>query len=444
MELTISIENVPTPRGLQYWTPSEASENQTPGSTSFQDHQIQSPEAIPRWTTAPESSHQLTTQRLCLGWNGLTKEGAMQLFKNAQEDDQLGRSDDAEQKFQQVLIALDNLLPPNHPDANSVAYTLAAFYARHHRMKEADDILDKMTQRQAECNGIGNKAMTDHVLRVVNLLNSWYRPEDALAFLEKASYYLGRGEAQISLSSNPVVSNTAPPQRQQSIDNSNSCIAPEQSQILINDQMNSTVSKAIIRDESAESLLLKIIEQCDGNVTISASQNMRARSQLIEFYHKADKVSDALSHLSKANTLFHSIWTYNVTITKDLMEASTILVSRYLKSAQYETADHMFHTMQICVANVCGPHHSFTIWLLIQIGIIYQHEHRWSNAEARFEQALAASMTANGLCDPQTKALEEALENGYYSEMELEASNFRTTLASQGVLVNPAIQQLVI
>lgn len=78
------------------------------------------------------------------------------------------------------------------------AYSLAAFYARRGRMQEASNLLDWMSEKHIERWGLRSKPTIDHVLRVVDLLNSWLRPQDALAFLEKAENYLWQPDPRAS------------------------------------------------------------------------------------------------------------------------------------------------------------------------------------------------------------------------------------------------------
>jgi len=60
------------------------------------------------------------------------------LHRDAHELDPLGNIADAEPKFREALAGLEALLSPTHEDTNTVAYRLAAFYAQHDRIRDAE------------------------------------------------------------------------------------------------------------------------------------------------------------------------------------------------------------------------------------------------------------------------------------------------------------------
>ena len=84
-----------------------------------------------------------------------------------------------------------------------------------------------------------------------------------------------------------------------------------------------------------------------------------------------------------------------------------------------------------------GPDDNRTVFWLMRIGVMYQNEQNWDEAEPRFEQALAASMTAHGLEDGLTKTLETALENSNFSYLSRDSGAFKSILGTSEILIRP-------
>jgi tetratricopeptide (TPR) repeat protein len=186
-----------------------------------------------------------------------------------------------------------------------------------------------------------------------------------------------------------------------------------------------------------EPLLLSLIAQCEQNPEKLAVQNLRARAALIELYRESGRTDAAVEELSKAQASVLDTWKLVGKITKELIDASLEVAAQSLKLEQYNDADEMFHMMQDRVCETFGPDHSRTIWILIRIGLMYQNGNRWKDAEPWFEQALAASMTANGLEDALTRSLEAALDNEHYSFIDSDPEDFITIVGSRGVRISP-------
>jgi tetratricopeptide (TPR) repeat protein len=386
-----------------------------------------------------------------LSWNGCTATEAMTRFRKAQESDQQGDTEGAERQFREALAAFEHLLSPTHEDTKTAAYSLAAFYARNGRMQEANNVLDWMSERHVERWGVKSKPTIDHVLRVVDLLNSWLRPQDAHAFLEKAKDdlcqpdpracgrggqnssnlpYNGNAAYQLGSTASSAFRTTPPPE------NSGTGIVVNPSST-VDCQLRSAETRVKANDELVEPLLLSIIAQCKLNPDNLAAQNLRARAALIELYRESGRTDSAVEELSKAQALFLDTWELIGKISREFIDASLEVAAQSLKSEQYNDTDEMFQVMQERVCETFGPDHSRTIRILIRIGLIYQNGNRWKDAEPRFEQALAASMAANGLEDALTRTLEAALENQHYSFIDSDPEDFVTIIGSRGMRISP-------
>jgi tetratricopeptide (TPR) repeat protein len=101
--------------------------------------------------------------------------------------------------------------------------------------------------------------------------------------------------------------------------------------------------------------------------------------------------------------------------TKSLLNLFLDIARLNLECERYDAAEDIFQRTGCEAEDTFNIDNEITIATFIRIGKIYQSENRWNDAQPWFEQALNASMTANGLESRQTKALEAALENQHYS-----------------------------
>ena len=377
----------------------------------------------------------------------------MDLFTAAQESEQQGDYELAEKQYREGLAVLEHLLSPIHEETNNVAYSLASFYARRGRMKDADAVLDWMNEKHTKELGVANELTVRHALRVVDLLNSWLRPQDALTFVSRTRNCLlqsTRAEGSQADTSSSDIGNTATgahqstvvssmmfqPAHQPSTQNTELGANPS---LQVTHQLRSVDAHIRACDESIEPLLLSIIAQCEQDPQNMAVQNLLARAKLVKLYQQLGKLETAIEELSKTQTHLLTVWSSYVSINKELINASIELGILHLILEQYDDADELFNMIQGHVVDEFGPDDRRTICLLIHIGLLYQNENRWDDAEPRFEQALAASMTANGLDDAVTRSLEAALENRLYTYMKSEPGDFRTIFGIEGVLIRPSM-----
>jgi Flp pilus assembly protein TadD len=358
--------------------------------------------------------------------------------REAQELDQQGKAEDAENMFCEALSGLEHVLSPTHEDTNAVAYELATFYARHDRKNDADKVLGWMSENHITRWGLKHEKTTAHVLHVVDLLNSWFRPEDALTFLYRAT---------------DVWEN--PNSRQEKRDLTSGCSKdrsgngqsrfsdvsriPEEidSASAIDTRLGSTKAHVNAKDETIEPILLSLIEQCEKSPGTLAVKSIRARCQLIELYQNLQREDDRWISLTKARDLLVDIWKSDSEKSKELMEASVDAAKLLIQAGRDADAKDVLRSVEQEAVDSFGPDDNRTIWMLMRIGVMYQNEQNWDEAEPRFEQALAASMTAHGLEDGLTKTLETALENRHYSYLSRESGAFKSILGTSGIVIRP-------
>jgi tetratricopeptide (TPR) repeat protein len=336
----------------------------------------------------------------------------------------MGNFGDAEDGYLQALAGYEALLSSTHEDTIEVAYELAEFYARNDRMDDADKVIDWMGDKHMERWPLGHKQIRVHLIRVADKLYSWSRADDAVSILSRAANLYEKSlQPQFmenSLFQNlrehaplqsmrderrkPVRFGGGEPPQQEDEDNS---IRADYEVIL-------AMARAQAEEEGAEALLLSLLEQCEKQPEKLSVQILEAKGALVDLYkllEKPEKVDEALCQIDK---VFWAVFNSNAKKTKLLLEAAIDVVSLLVKAERYSEAEPLFGRIELDVVKVFGEDDEVTISTLIQIGKLYQTHKRWDDARPRFEQALAASMTAYGLNSTMTKRLEDTLEKKSY------------------------------
>jgi hypothetical protein len=374
-----------------------------------------------RWTPFPMAqarrSHQLATR-----WQNYSRTDLDVLRKEAQELARQGKNMEAERIFREALAGLENLLPPTHDDTNSAAYQLAAFYAQHGRMKEADAVLGRVGEHHLEHWGINHKKTRSHIHRVADLYHSWDRQSDAIAFLCRAYSFYDRlfnrsaaGEPNSSsLGSQPVIIRTVPTQpiRIQSVEPT----APDEEAGTTNEAYGDQSSTgAVIKVEEPESTsLLNLIDQFERYPESLGEETLLSHRTAINYCRAQQNEALLTEALDKSAQAFRNIFDASEPKSKAVIEAAVELAKSHLLSGKDESAGDMFLRIESEADESLGPDDHNTIAILIDIGKFYQDQQRWTDACPWFEHAFAASITKNGLENHLTQRLEAALDAEYY------------------------------
>jgi tetratricopeptide (TPR) repeat protein len=358
-------------------------------------------------------------------WNGRTKTDLDAVYKEAQELERLEMIGDAEQKFREALDGFEKLLSATHEDTIAVAYRLASFYAQNDRMKDADAVLDWMTETHAKCFGKRGLQTMQHILHIVELFCNWNRNEDAKAFLSRIIDVVeeedgdtendlrsllnsGSASAMLDMSRIEVI----PGQPQNSRDPALT-INRDSEPVAIDLQLGVAAGYVKTNDKAAEPFLLRLIEQCEKHPKDLAVQTLRCRNALLELYHKnnREKMNEALD---QSKQTFWRVMNSAQEKTQPLFDAGEETAKWHVKAGQYDTADEIFVQIQSDAVETFGEDNGKIISLFRSIGLCYQKEGRWEDAEPWFEQALVACYRTLEEDSNITKRLEAALENQHY------------------------------
>lgn len=379
---------------------------------------------------------------LRLTWNGRTRADIEAMSREAHQLERLGHLEEAEEKFREVLAGFETLLSPTHEATSTAAYQLATFYAQHDRMNEADLVLDRMGEKFTERWGLKHKETLMHFLRVVELFNCWSRADDAVTLLYRVldvyeKHYSGNSTATTGPNALSARDSQHQARRlriaggQSQVEYAFGAFAQTYDPALLQYQLGLADAHVKAKDEAAEPLLLRIIEQCEAYPEKLAQEILRARYALVDLYQQLENDQQKGVALARAQNAFWSIVNSTTEKTKSVLEISTDIAKLHVQTGHYEAAEDICQRIGSEAERTFGTDDEVTIGILIRMGKIYQDGNRWSNARPWFERALAASMTANGLESKMTQDLEAALENKHYYVPLPASEDFAAVLRSR-------------
>ncbi len=346
------------------------------------------------------------------------------MHREAHDLDRLGHFELAEDKFRAALDGLQNVLTPTHEQTSTLAYHLASFYANHNRMNSAYEVLDWMCSKYIERWGIDHKKTVTHLLRVVDMLHSWSRSEDAITIIYQAfeAYegLIGAGSQSDGGKSpvNPLQASSSRGIFSRRALDATTALTPAEEPALANYQLGLAGARAKMKDDAAEPLLLGLIAQCEKHPKKLAAQGLEARIALLNLYQRLGDQRKTGEALDQAELAFWIVSDAEYEKTAPILDASVELAALHVEVGRLETAEAIFLRVEAQAVHIFGEDDEKTIRVLIAIGMVYQEKQLWAAAQPHFEQALAASITSTGLDRDRTRRLEEALENERY---ELEA-----------------------
>jgi tetratricopeptide (TPR) repeat protein len=397
-----------TPNGIVYTTP----QNDVASPSAHR------PPPLQRWT--PPSIPKLNQSQLRLIWNGLTKADFQLQFDEALAQERSGRMDEAEAKLRSALEGFSGLLSTTHPEALEIAYRLATFYAQHFRTKDADAVLDWITQAHLEDFTLDDQRTLNHVLKVADCFRDWGRPEDGASFLKQAMHEIEKAELDLadvaggpSRSTNDHPNNTG-----------NSTLTQERVYgipIPLDGTIDPAVINAHLHREGTTSqghadleVLFRLIEHCDEHPRDLTEQSILCRTIVLGYYNDINDEVGMTSALNDAEQALWKVLRPPQKQTNEFFETCIGLTQFLVKAERYDAANDLFTQIESEAQEIFGANHTTTIDLVQRIGILYQNLGRWPDAVPRFEQALAACLSRYNERHKKVKLLELALENGRF------------------------------
>lgn len=364
---------VKTPDEINYKTPSDLAVSPrdvlSPGSPQRQS----SDREVLSISSNSSSEDEDEAPEIPLSWERHSRSNRIALSGSARSHASHGDYTMAEDMFLRALEGYGHMLGPTHEDARKAAFALASFYAGQGRMTDANEVIEKLCRQHITKFGVHHRRTQQFIVQVVELLNGWNRPEDALAF--------------------------------------------ERFLKTIIDRCGRKHGTLVIHNLRARSELLKFYNELGMN-----------EQEVAAFMEGVEAVTNIFGTYKWEKQRFESL---------EIMEASLELATNVLIAGLGSNASELFRKIEHKAEDVFGWYEERTIWIKISIGIVYQKHKNWNDAKPWFEHARVASYMANGGEDGITVALDKALDKCYFTYLSDEGRPFKTVFGVSGITIRP-------
>jgi hypothetical protein len=349
-----------------------------------------------------------------------------------------GKLEEAEHKFLEALAGFENLLSPCNEKTVSLAYQIAEFYAKHVRMREADDILERVSKSLIKTWGLEHSKTVAHMLHVTNLYYAWSRPNDALTLLLRAVEYLDDPPMTKDVQVQPENRETQPTALRRAtivtrLVTASEPTGPKDRPRLVEFQLVVANAQARAKDEEAESILLDLIKQCERFPGQFAVQNFKAHGSLLHLYSELQMLGKLRPALKNAKDCFLATMKKEKRKQKQipisLLNAAIDLAEHFVKAGRFKDSETMFDLVEEEVTATIdeeGPDNA--IDFLVAIGSVYQTHRKWKYAKPRFEHAYAITLATRGPECRMAKRLQAALDDQFFSMASLPHTGYRRPL----------------
>lgn len=343
-------------------------------------------------------------RNLRLTWNMQSKADIDAMRRRAQELDRQGKLDNAEQEYRETLNSLERLYSLTHHETTTAAYDLADFYARHRRMDEADNILDRIGEEHDKAFGKAHPKTAEHAFRVAKLFESWSRTADASAQFFRVLEHVRR----------------LLPDNIESLDIDEEVVelqdAAVQNDVTSSDQLDRAGKRLGVGDKVVEQLLTQIIEECEKRPSRLSVQLIKTRCLHLDLCRHLKDEERLTSSLNQAQDAVMKGLCLEEPMRSSLLLPSFGLIGRFVQNDHLPAADTMFRKMERLLTKWEDRADEGTICFMAGVGKVFEN-HSWELARLRFERALAATMSLHAENCEGVKRLEVAL-----SEKRLVAS----------------------
>ncbi|KAF4469329.1 rhomboid family [Fusarium albosuccineum] len=394
---------------------------------------------------------------LRLSWHGYTRTQLLSMRKEGSNLIQQGKLEDARALLTEVSEGFCHLQGAFHEETKKVVYELANLHTQMGDEREADHVLEKLTQAHIEGLGFKHKKTQSHILHVVELLNGWGRPDDALGLLSLSKETDQCLNADKEPGSRRSRNRGRRRRRRAKATNSHHDEADRMGIVVLDDeipadaepshidyQLDLAHSQVVTKDANVEPLLRALISHCENHQGGLITQNLRARGDLLSLYEKLDVVADHVAVFEDTVIALNNIWeSYDWDEERfeciDVMEAYMQVVANMLKSGFTAQAKAQFRKVANKAEGLFSRHDERAVWINITIGLAFQTHMNWDEAEEWFDRAYAGALCNDewGPKDGIVKSLENARKNHYFSYISDEGRPFKTIFGISGITIRP-------
>ena len=382
---------MPTPPDVKYTTPDLPSPCSVNSCLSIRSQAM-------RWTPTPVVEA-LDKQPQRVAWSGLTSADIETIHMEGHSFEDAEDWDKAEVKFRDALAGCQFLLSPTHEYTKLLTYHLAQFYANSNRMKDADTLLDWMSDSIVSQVSMRDENFTRHLSKIAELLRKWSRIEEAKAFglavvdLIYASQHEIEGLAAATSTRIPHINYT-----KLSASKTQPARAPQEfflaldNPMLIDSQLSLAMTYVEAKDAGIEKRLLVLIRKCEAEPQRLATQLLEATSALVELYERLGDSKNLDEALRRSRDC---LWKFSVQDYQNVIHLPRVAIEAakvHAKYGRHDSAAAMFTKIESDAARAFGEDDDRLISLLIGNGIWFHDQNRWSDSRPRFEQALSAAL----------------------------------------------------
>ncbi|KAF8858028.1 hypothetical protein BDZ45DRAFT_726328 [Acephala macrosclerotiorum] len=367
----------------------------------------------------PSTAQPRNVAFLRLRWNNLEFADVQDLKHEAARLDKAGDTINAEIKFRDALSGFEALLSPTHEETTIAAYQFASFLANQDRMKEADRVLDWLGGNYIRRWGLQHRKTVSHLLRVIELLQSWERRDDAMLLLSRVLDSWDDMDSDLGPEIVAVSTNAVQDTELEGIDPdvAGQVFKESSDKVEVDSQLRVVSLWLSSSAEGLEPILVRLIQQCEKYPEKLRVQTLQARCSLAKLYLRLEQQDSAIAELEMAQKLLMEILAPNDDLHWSILKTSRQLAFAYVECNNIKSCDYILERVVERLEARLEDKQDQTAVLVIfltEIAREYQRVLAWQNAAPWFERALAISLIGLGSEDERTQRLEAALQNQQY------------------------------
>jgi tetratricopeptide (TPR) repeat protein len=324
-----------------------------------------------------------------------------------------GEKDVAERKFLDAIAGFQETLSATDQRTMRASYMLADLYASQQRMDRAAEVLNRVTSAAIERWGAQHYKTLVPFLAVVDLLQSWNRPEHIQDLIHRALGNRGEDEGvrllHIPLHQTKMVLGT-----QDDWVTARTKIFGESSDADTERRLAKLWMSANVGD--VDEVLARLIAQCDKYPDTLTVQAVQTRCDLAGWHIYQGSRKEARSILKQAWSSLESYLGEQDLVPKELLGLCCRVAFLYFRARRCGMCDTVLeHVAHFAERHVLIPAPQCSIDLVvglhINIGSEYHQRASWSRARPWYERALALLLCLRQpdhvLVQKLTKVLEE-------------------------------------
>ena len=387
------------------------------------------------WTPSHITNQQVSEQDsgglLRTDWRGMSLKQLHQLKWEAARLDAEGRTGEAEGLFAGALSGFRHLLTPTHELTVKAAYQLAAFYANHDRMADADKVLHWLSESHISRWGPDHDRTLTHYIRIVLLLHAWSRREHAEVLVFRITEALQNSDVDGLAASAPRIPGDDQAHIHSAVDELdedtvNEIFAESAYESRVDAQLRIADLWVASGSSIMERILPQLIEQCDRYPDRLSVQGMQARCSLLKLcvmQGKREEVSEVFLQARRALARLVSGYpeAESGTIPETVLSVARKLAFLHLDNQDQRNCDRVLTWVANRLERLAGtdvvrkePAGMAAVGFLTQAGKEYQQRSGWQGAAPWIEWAYGICSRMLGPNHSRTRALEEAIRNKRY------------------------------